>query len=510
MSLIKSPFAPLTLSMLSGILLGTSTIPFQPWALFFCLCPLMWLWLKESPLKVFLYTALSFFIASLIGFFWLSSLLQKFAGLSLSLSILVLFFFCFFYHITLAILGYVFVRWIKPRTKHPILALCACFSLVWLNSPMLFPWDFSINWIYGGLKAYEFLDIFGAQGLHSITVFLNGAFLFSLLRILENKDKKPLLFTLIFLVAFNTLGWLYAKIPQKMTDKSVNITLVQGNIGNIEEAYQKYGDNFRTKVLDIYLDLSAKAVTEKTKLLIWPETAYPAVYYEGFQYNFLARKTFSFLKNSQTDLLTGMFYQNKAGKTSNAAVLFTKDGGFLFEPVKKQILLAFGEYLPGERWFPFLRKMMPMVGDFERGSGPQVRQINDLNFGILICYESLFESFSRSLADQKAQVLVNLTNDSWYGPYSEPEQHLYSLVARAIETRLPILRATNTGISTLIMPNGEVQSPSPLNTPWSKDFNVPYLHEKRPTFYQRFGHHLTLPVLLIMVILCVTYGKKRN
>ena len=191
MSIIKHPLAPPTLSMLSGILVGTSTIPFPPWALFFCLCPLMWLWLKESPLRVFLYTSLSFFIASIVGFFWLSSLLQKFVGLSLPLSILILLCFCLFYHLALAILGYIYARWIRTRTKYPILALCACFSLIWLISPMIFPWNFGVNWIYGGLKGYQFLNIVGVEGLHSITIFINGSILYGLTCLSLKNTKNP-------------------------------------------------------------------------------------------------------------------------------------------------------------------------------------------------------------------------------------------------------------------------------------------------------------------------------
>ena len=510
MSIIKHPLAPLALSMLSGILIGTSTIPFPPWALFFCLCPMMWLWLNETPLKVFLYTSLTFFIASIIGFFWLSSLLQKFAGLPFLVSTLILLLFCFFYHFFIAVLGYLYARFIRNRTNYPIMALCACFSLVWLLSPMLFPWDFSINWIYGGLKGYEFLDIIGAKGLHSVTVFINGAFLYSLIIWKKKQNKKAFVYTLSFLFSFNLFGWMYSKISLQKSDKKINITLTQGNIGNIEEGYQRFGNNFRAQVLRVYLDLSAKAVSENTKLIIWPETAYPAIHYDGFQYQFLARKTYQFLSEKDVHLLTGMFSESLMGKTSNAAVIFTPEGGFLHEPIKKQVLLAFGEYLPGESWFPFLRKVFPMVGDFERGSGPQVKEIAGVKIGLQICYESLFPSFSRLLANDGAQILVNLTNDSWYGPHSEPLQHLYSLLARSLETRLPILRATNTGISALLLPNGQIVNPSPLYKEWSYDYEVSYSAKPTATFYQRLGHLLTLPLLLIVFILSLTYGKKRN
>jgi len=505
---LKIPSTPLTLSMLSGILIGTSTIPLPPWALFFCLSPLMWIWLNEKPIKVFFYTSLTFFIASLIGFFWISSLLQKFAKLPFVISILALLLFCFLCHITLAVAGYTYAKWIRNRTKQPILALCALISFVWLISPMLFPWDLSINWIYGGLKGFEFMDLIGSKGIHSITVFLNGAFLFSFLNWKKDKSLKPFYYTLSFVIIFNTFGWFYSLIPTNKKTETFHLTLVQANIGNIDEAYKRFGNNFRLKTLDTYLDLSEKALTDKTKLIVWPETAYPATYYPGFKYHYLAKKTFAFLKIKKTPLLTGMFSQMEKNKTSNSAVLFSQDGEFPIQPIKKVHLLAFGEYLPGEGVFPFLRKLFPMVGDFDRGLEPIVSEISGVKVGLQICYEALFSDFSRQLSQKNAQILINLTNDSWYGRYSEPYQHMYSALAKSIETRLPIVRVTNTGISALLTPEGSILHPSPINKAWSKSIEIPYQIQTKKTFFVRLGHLLTLPLLLIMFILSVTYGKK--
>ena len=325
----------------------------------------------------------------------------------------------------------------------------------------------------------------------------------------QNPTKKPLIYAISFIFVFNILGWIYSKLSIQKSEKIFHATLVQGNIGNTEEAYQRFGKSFRSDILKTYLDLSAQTVTKKTQLIIWPETAYPDTYYQdqGFRNNLLTKKTFHFLKQKKTPLLTGVFAKDNSKKISNAILVFDPEGHFLYEPVKKRILLAFGEYLPGEQWFPFLRKALPMVGDFERGGKPQVREVSGVKLGLQICYESLFSSFSRKLAQDKAQILINITNDSWYGPHSEPLQHLYNLLARSIETGLPILRTTNTGISALLMPNGEIIQPSPLYQPWSKSYEVPYSEAHRPTFYQRLGHLLTLPLLLIMVILCFTYGK---
>ena len=100
-------------------------------------------------------------------------------------------------------------------------------------------------------------------------------------------------------------------------------------------------------------------------------------------------------------------------------------------------------------WFPH-------TADFARGDGPQIRRYRGLLLGPQICYEGLFPGFSRKLADQGAQVFVNVTNDSWFGTRAEPYQHLAMTLARGIEFRRPVIRATNTGISTAMLRNNFV------------------------------------------------------
>ena len=509
MNFIKFPISPVSLSILSGILIGTSTIPFPPWALFFCLCPLMWVWLNETPKKVFWCTGLTFFISSLIGFFWISSLLQNFAGLPKPVSIVILLVFCLFYHASFPILAFVYAKWLRHKSHYPLISLASIFSITWILSPMLFPWDFSINWIYGGLKGYEFMDLMGAQGLHAVTVFINASFLFSFLYLIKNRSFKPLVSTFSFLFFFNVAGYLYSFYAQPKADSTFYATLAQSNIGNVNEAFKTYGMGYKSEIINTYLDLSREALSPKSQLLIWPETAYPQIYKSGFKYHSSTLKTIGFLKQNNVPLLSGIYaYNEKNKRLSNSALFFAADGSFPHPPVKKVHLLAFGEYMPFEKVFPILRKLFPMVGNFEPGPGPQVLDIGGVKLGVQICYESFFTAFSRGLAEKDAQIIVNLTNDSWYGRWSEPKQHLYSLLARSIETRLPIIRATNTGISTVLLPNSKIVEPSSVYTKWSKTYEVPYLLKPKKTFYQRLGFLLTLPLLLSVFILSIVYGKK--
>jgi apolipoprotein N-acyltransferase len=105
--------------------------------------------------------------------------------------------------------------------------------------------------------------------------------------------------------------------------------------------------------------------------------------------------------------------------------------------------------------------------------------------GPQVCYESFFPEFSKGLADLGAQFIVNVTNDSWYGGWQEPYQHLYMTLARGVEFRRPVLRVTNTGVSTVSLANGDTLGFSPVDESWSGAYNVKYLQQPQSTFYQR-------------------------
>jgi len=106
--------------------------------------------------------------------------------------------------------------------------------------------------------------------------------------------------------------------------------------------------------------------------------------------------------------------------------------------------------------------------------------------GAQICYESLFPGFSRSLAELGAQFIVNVTNDSWYGTWQEPYQHMYMTLARGVEFRIPVLRVTNTGISTVSLASGEILDRSPIHEPWTGIYDVAYRKQPSATFYQKW------------------------
>jgi apolipoprotein N-acyltransferase len=172
-------------------------------------------------------------------------------------------------------------------------------------------------------------------------------------------------------------------------------------------------------------------------------------------------------------------------KAFNTA-FFTDAKGRILARYHKQVLLAFGEYLPFQKILSLL-PAMPFADGFTPGAGPVAFHLaRGVRLAPLICYEDLMPELARKFVSQtRANLLVNLTNDAWYGKSVGPWQHLHLAQSRAIETRRSLLRVTNTGVTSLVNAKGEVVKTLPMFTPATLQIEVDILNEE--TFYVRFG-----------------------
>ena len=137
----------------------------------------------------------------------------------------------------------------------------------------------------------------------------------------------------------------------------------------------------------------------------------------------------------------------------NSAYLITP-AGQVAGKYDKVHLVPFGEYVPLKRWLPFIHKMVAQVGDFKAGRRGNTLQWQHQRIGLLICYEVIFPGLARAMAQNGAHLLVNITNDAWFGRTSAAYQHFSMAVFRAVENRRSLARAANTGISGFIDPCG--------------------------------------------------------
>lgn len=522
------------LSILSGIFIGTSYIPFAPWAAIFCFVPLWLAYHKQLSLsapqitsnrrkyiRIFTYGWLTQFIFTMIGFNWVAFTAHEFGNLPWPGALLVLILFCATAHLYVPLAG---VAWAYFALKYRLSLISSVTLLALLTAilesflVMLFPWNYGYSFYWTHLPIAQMGELIGFQGISSTIILLNiGFYLFWHQRRLKAPAKKFILIPLGIFAAFNLCGVILNKTLPK-PDSMAHFLLVQANIGNMQKQQAEKGVGFREHIASKYTELSRQGVlaanssNNKIDFVVWPETAYP---YDIDQriwsqkepvthYPFYAQRLIDLSRELDTHLITGGYgYSPFDDKITNTFFVVNKQTGLEPHPYYKNILLAFGEYLPGENFIPKkIRDLIP-TGDFSRGSQLKVVSLPDQpKIGPQICYEGLFPNFSNRVAGMGAEIFVNLTNDSWYGTWQEPYQHLYMTLARAIEFRRPLVRATNTGISTVALASGQVLEMSPLDKEWVGYYSVPYLKDPKPTFYQLcpwlMDALLILSVLLIL------------
>ena len=508
--MLKNKF--FTASILSGIFIGTSFVPFPPWASLFAFVPLWSYWLQEtSTRKVFWSGWLTQFILTLIGFYWIAITIHDFGGMPWPVAIIGLIAFCSLATIYIPISGVLFSLIRKRIRLNALQSVTLMAALIALLEPLvktIFPWNFGYTLITLPLPIFQVAEWIGFEGLSSIVILLNIVSFCIFYPISKSINKLTGALTLVVVISsLGLIGYsLKSRLPQN--DKSIRMGIVQANIGDLAEQRNIYGRGFRGNVVAKYLELS-KIEQQKNdpEIIIWPESAVPINLGTDAsnRNNETLRRS---ILDSNISLISGAYKRASTGQALNSVVFI--DQGELVEPsYSKTHLLAFGEYIPGSQFFPQVKEWLPQVADFKAGNGPQVTIFKGIKFGIQICYESLFPRFTTKLANLGTEIIVNVTNDSWYDTYMQPYQHMYMTLARAIEVRRPLVRSTNTGISTVVLADGTMLEQSPINEVWSSTYDVPYSSNSKQTFYSKYTN-LGFYVKLLLLIGLVAIGIKQR
>jgi len=338
------------------------------------------------------------------------------------------------------------------------------------------------------------VDLFGVYGLGFLIVLVNVS-LAEAIRALRRKDcsilpRFSLIAALALFIADAGYGYWRLYGGPDHREKTLQTVLVQGNI----DQSQKWDPSLQEMTVDLYGDLSRSGASDgRTDLIIWPESATPFYFQEG---GVLSDKVFAVSSDTGAPLLFGSpAYEivNRRYRFLNSAFLLAPNGKVLGRSDKIH-LVPFGEYVPLHRFLPFIDKLVVGIGDFSPGTVTPL-PLNGGEVGVLVCYESIFPELAREWVRRGSDLLVNITNDAWFGRSSAPWQHLTMCRFRAIENRIWIARAANTGISAFIAPSGRVVSRSDL-------FETTYLKGEvgfgaLPTFYNRTGDMLPSICLLI-------------
>ncbi len=510
-------------AVLSGVMLTASFPKMGFWYLgWFALVPLLMAIKGIAVGKAFrigFAAGLAHFLTLL---YWLFYTMQTYGGIPFYLAIPVLFLLSAYMAIYMGLFAALMTRWIDRLSwgclaAVPVFWVCLEYIRGFLFTG--FPWSFMGYSQYNQLHIIQISDIFGVYGvsflmaLSSVAVFLaldttektkkSGS------RFIQFRRFQPLLVFIFLLVIVWTYGkWQVSNFDRKLSEVDIRrITAIQGNI---DQAI-KWDPAFQLETTQKYINLSLSAEKHDPDLIVWPETATP--FY--FLYDeMLSKMVMDAVTAMGKDFLIGSpsFTYDKTKEEINYY-----NSAYLIEPDSEDIhkydkvhLVPFGEYVPFKQWLPFLGKMVDHVGDFKSGKKGGTLSWQDEKLGIQICFEIIFPALSRAMVQNGADIIINITNDAWFGKTSAPYQHFSMAVFRAVENRRSLVRAANTGISGFIDPAGRVLSRSAL-------FEDAILTESIPVYrkysvYTLIGDLFAVACTIISVILIFAgnyRGKKR-
>lgn len=330
--------------------------------------------------------------------------------------------------------------------------------------------------LHGAMWLRQGADVAGVPGLTFVIVLVNEAVWAALraasrdgarsLRSLRSRAVlAPAGTALALVVLLASYGaWRCRRVASSSDVSPVTVGVVQADLDHYDRMAAEIG-RFETvrAILDAHTELSAPALARADlDLLIWPETVYPTTFGRpkseaGAEFD---REIVSFVERAGVPLVFGS-YDTDGAVEYNAALFLAPDAGGPrpFAIYRKARLFPLTERVPAFLDFPLLRRALPWLGTWSAGAGGSVVPValprgRDIRVAPLICYDVLDPGLARAATRAGADLIVTLSNDSWFQVGRGPELHLLGAAFRSIETRRPQVRATNTGISAVIDATG--------------------------------------------------------
>ncbi|MCA9653880.1 MAG: apolipoprotein N-acyltransferase [Myxococcales bacterium] len=494
-----------------------------------CVAWVPYLWAIEGlpPRQAMRYGWLTGTLTVFWGFFWMTNLLTKFAMLPWVVALPVALLFSAWHGLIWG-LAALLIAWLRRRGASLLLVAPMCWVAMEATLPNLFPIYMALGWCWQPLLI-QTAEIGGVTFVGATMVGLNAA-LYEVLRSrfeLGRLDRRALIVLLAWAIGIPAYGAVrIAQVEAEMAAApKLKIAAVQGNFS----IFQMRDRNEKIPILRRQQALTAQYQAQGAQLAVWGETAYPN-----------GRK---FFRDSTTDLPfedpwkvqrgfsipvvfgTVTSHRDPDGRPLrgpgiypyNTALLIDGEGKVagMYDKVYR---LAFGEYAPlvDPEWY---LSMIPNAAHIEKGKGPDVMVLHTpqgtWRLGPFICYEDILPRFVRETANQGVHVFVNMTNDAWFGKTHEPAQHLGLAVFRTVEQRKALVRAVNTGVSTIIDPTGralaktrvtdpDVEGPQPAEGVMAE---LPMMDPEARTLYGATGELFDgLMVLGIVVVAWRTRG----
>ena len=411
------------------------------------------------------------------------------------------------------------------------LALAFLLAAAWTTQEWLRGWVFS-GWGWNGLGValhatwplIQIAEFTGVAGLSFMVAFANVIAVTTARRLVLEacthamRPHFDLTLTMAAIVGVLTFGLRAAQISPPT--KPLRIAAVQANVPQ----NQKFDPQFTKKIFDQFRRLSEIALRSNPPpdLLVWPESSMPGPVLED-------RESYQFVTDlaasTDSDLLLGTI-DEEGGRAYNAALLIS-DGGERVQLYRKLHLVPFGEYVPGRYRVPLLARIVgdQVPGDFDAGKDYTVFGLtnNDVQVAPLICFEDTLGELARRFllptdTNPGANLLVDITNDGWFLRSAGSRQHLANAIFRCVETRRPMVRAANTGVTCFVNELGRITQRLQDETGstftegvLTGEIKVPTEHEL--TFYTRHGElfaKLCAVITLIGIIAAISLRGLRR
>lgn len=470
----------------SGLLLALGLPKFNlTFCLWFGLVPLFWALEGRRGRPAFLVGLVQGLVQNLVVFYWIVYVTVVYGKLPLPVGVILLLLLATYLSLYRGVWAWLF-RWGEDQGLAawwwgPALWV----ALEYLQTFLLtgFPWMLLGYGLEPTRYLLQVVDLTGVYGLSALIVLVNLGFWAALQSLRSYRfNWQPVLAALVLFGM--VLGYGYWRLPQieqlMVRSPALTVAVIQGNI----EQGRKWDPQYQGATLAAYQELSLGVKGQQPDLIVWPETAAPFFFLRERE---LTARVTDIVRQSGTYLLLGspaLDFGPQGEFFYNRAYLLAPQGEVVGY-YDKAHLVPYGEYVPLRRFFPFIGKMVPMVGDFAAGPPGVVLSLPATGLGTLICFESIFPYLSRAMVTNGAGLLVNMTNDAWFGTTSAPYQHLAMAVVRAVETRRSLARAANTGISALVLPDGQLVWSSGLFVPAAGVAKLPVL--SCSTVYQKYG-----------------------
>ena len=496
-SLVRFPSA---LAFCAG---SAAVLAFAPFSLspiaILSLALLFWLWQSATPKQAFQQGWL--FGLGFMGFgvSWLHISIDQFGGVGLLLAILITLLFIAAIALFFGLAGWLGAKLCgNNRTANLLIIFPAIWTLIeWMRGWFLtgFPW-LSMGYSQLDTPLQGVAPLLGIFGVSWVVALLAALIVLTLSQLLASQSKTASLLSISGIIMLWATAYLLDdQLWTEPAGTPIKATLIQGNIPQeLKWDPNQFGPSMR-----LYTSLTE--ANWDSDLIVWPETAIPAFYHRVKED--LLDPLEAEAKSHNTDLLVGIAVQSTSNSDYfNAMVSLGKER----DTYSKRHLVPFGEFLP-LKWLlnPLIDFLRIPMSDFSAGD----KRKTTLNLagypaGISICYEDAFgEEVIQALP--KAAFLVNASNDAWFGDSLAPHQHLEIARMRALETGRYLLRATNTGISAIIGPKGDIQGLSAAFKTEALTREITPMQGMTP--YASIGNAGITSILLIMLTVTLFTSK---